>query len=124
VQGHHLETRGELAADFDGLPWAQFWPAALAGVGFQGTESRRTHGAPDALVGLQSDESVQMLNDPSWLPSTYPCSTEKAIRWLQEDARLQAVMADLGGTQGAGFSWSAVAKKLGGGRTGKSCRLR
>ena len=43
---------------------------------------------------------------------------------LQEDQRLQRVMRELGGTQGAGFSWSAVAKKLGGGRTGKSCRLR
>ncbi len=43
---------------------------------------------------------------------------------LQEDRRLQKVMTELGGTSGTGFSWSAVAKRLGGGRTGKSCRLR
>lgn len=33
-------------------------------------------------------------------------------------------MRELGGKEGAGFSWSSVAKRLGGGRTGKSCRLR
>ncbi|CAK0779850.1 hypothetical protein CVIRNUC_004870 [Coccomyxa viridis] len=49
----------------------------------------------------------------------------KGTTWKsEEDQRLQRVMRELGGTQGAGFSWSAVAKKLGGGRTGKSCRLR
>ncbi|CAL8468298.1 g7838 [Coccomyxa elongata] len=49
----------------------------------------------------------------------------KGTTWKpEEDRRLQKVMTELGGTSGTGFSWSAVAKRLGGGRTGKSCRLR
>ncbi|BDA43753.1 probable transcriptional activator Myb at N-terminal half [Coccomyxa sp. Obi] len=49
----------------------------------------------------------------------------KGTTWKpEEDRRLQKVMSELGGTSGTGFSWSAVAKRLGGGRTGKSCRLR
>ena len=43
---------------------------------------------------------------------------------VQEDRRLCEVLQELGGCKRPGFSWSDVAKTLGGGRVGKSCRLR
>ncbi len=42
----------------------------------------------------------------------------------EEDRRLCEILHELGGCKNPGFSWSDVAKTLGGGRTGKSCRLR
>ncbi|KAK9839313.1 hypothetical protein WJX81_007192 [Elliptochloris bilobata] len=42
----------------------------------------------------------------------------------EEDRRLCEILHELGGCKNPGFSWSDVATTLGGGRTGKSCRLR
>ncbi len=43
---------------------------------------------------------------------------------VQEDQRLCEILQQLGGCKSPGFSWSDVARALGGGRVGKSCRLR
>ena len=51
-----------------------------------------------------------------------PAADERV--YVQEDRRLCEILHELGGCKNPGFSWSDVAKTLGGGRTGKSCRLR
>ncbi len=44
---------------------------------------------------------------------------------MQEDVHLCAILEALGGPKKEpGFSWTEVARTLGGGRNGKSCRLR
>jgi hypothetical protein len=44
---------------------------------------------------------------------------------MQEDIHLCAILEALGGPKKEpGFSWTEVARTLGGGRNGKSCRLR
>ena len=48
-----------------------------------------------------------------------------AVCCRQEDQRLCEILRNLGGAKKQpGFSWSDVARTLGGRRTGKSCRLR
>lgn len=87
------------------------------------SETLGTLGASYALVELSRTQllSVHLV---MLIQSIDHEQCSALMSMLQEDQRLQRVMRELGGTQGAGFSWSAVAKKLGGGRTGKSCRLR
>jgi len=65
-----------------------------------------------------------------YLPHTadrLPCTPARHSCALhaQEDQRLCEVMQqERGGCKQPGFSWSQVARKLGGRRSGKSCRLR
>ncbi len=98
-------------------------PAAWLGLGSWVSESLGTLGVSYALVVL-SRAHLLSTTLVILIQSMAGSVAQPSLGMLQEDQRLQRVMRELGGTQGAGFSWSAVAKKLGGGRTGKSCRLR